>query len=360
MVRWNFWYFNSILLLTRPSPKHPNLNVSNMLSCYSAAISIIQISFVQLNLKSGPISFTWSDIHHQMMAGITLLFLVWNSAEARSQAKKDLISFEGYLAQWNNVMEKALKRWSRIDRAQQVLQRLAQSTVEVLEDEVSKAQSGTQARHSSSKAARRVRTSRLSFTSSSNSRAASINHLPPTQNDHRTRESTRSLPNSSARMRFNDNRTVDLPAGVSSVQPLFSPSSQDGRATRDDEPPIYTETSNDVSPEDMNSLDGPNNNPFNPSAPPSGYIVDQPWDFSAIFGTNPLGGWDSSNMELPFSASLDGSDPSIDIFDLFGTATGLESGDSFVHAPIPGLQTGVTNLNYYSFNTASALNFQEP
>jgi hypothetical protein len=330
-----------------------------MLSCYSAAISIIQISFVQLNLKSGPISFTWSDIHHQMMAGITLLFIVWNSAEARTQAKKDLISFEGYLAQWNNVMEKALKRWSRIDRAQQVLQRLAQSTVEVLEDEASKAQSGTQARHSSSKAAKRVGTSSLSFTSSSNSRAASINRLPQTQNDHQRRDSTRSLPNSSAGMQFNHRRTVDLHASVSSVQPLFSPSSPDERATRDDEHPIYSETSNDVSPEDMNSLDNLDNHPFNSSAP-SGYVVDQPWDFSAIFGTNPLGGWDNSNMELPLSAALDGSDPSIDIFDLFGTAAGLDSGDSFVHAPIPGLQTGVTNLNYYSFNTASALNFQEP
>jgi hypothetical protein len=359
MVRWDFWYFNSILLLTRPSPKHPSLNVSNMLSCYSASISIIQISFVQLNLKNRPISFTWSDIHHQMMAGITLLFTVWNSTEARTQAKKDLISFKGYLAQWNNVIEKTLKTWSRIDRAQQVLQRLAQSTVEVLEDEVSGVQSDAHARRSYSKVAKRASASHLSFTNTSNSHATPTNPISRTQNDHQRRDSTRSAPNSLAMIQFNENRVIDLPASMSSVQPSFSSYSPGQRATRNDEPPIYNETSNGVSPEDMNSLDSPDKHPFNPSVP-SDYIVDQPWDFSAIFGTNPLGGWDSSNMELPFSAALDGSDASMDFSDLFGNAPGLDNGDSFVHAPIPGFQNSVTNSHYYTFNTASALNFQEP
>lgn len=329
-----------------------------MLSCYSAAISIIQISFVQLNLKNGPVSFTWSDIHHQVMAGITLLFTVWNSIEARTEAKKDLISFKGYLAQWNNVIEKTLKRWSQVDRAQQVLQRLAQSTVELLEDEVSgvHVQSRAQAHRSSSKEARQTGTSRLSFVSSTNTRLTSTNSQSRTRNDYQRTDSTSPLPNSSDTMQLNENNSLGIHARVSNVQQQFTSYSLNQRPMRDEEIPIYSETSNNVSPEGLNSLNNPNKHTFNPSD----FLTDQPWDFSTIFGTNPLGSLDSSNMELPFSAAMDGFDPSIDFSDLFGEAAGLESGDNFAYAPMPGFQSGSANLNYYTFNTASALNFHQP
>jgi hypothetical protein len=150
-------------------------------------------------------------------------------------------------------------------------------------------------------------------------------------------------------MQLNENRVVDRPASVTSV---LSPTSE--RSQRNDKYPTYNEALNNVSTDYPNSY----GSPCSVSAPLNS-LGDQPWDFSAIFGTNPLGGWDISGMEIPFSTPTDSSDLGMAFPDLLDNAAG-DSGNSFAHAQIPGFQNGGTNLNCYNFNTASALNFQEP
>lgn len=346
MLRWDFWYYNSILLLTRPSPKHPNLNVTHMLSCQSAAISVIQISFVQLNLTNGPVSFTWSDIHHQIMAGITLLFTVWNSTEARTQSKRDLSLFKGYLAQWNNVMVRSMERWPRIDRAQQVLQKLAQRTVEVLEDEISGVRTRSQSRQSFYKEAE-ARTSSLFFASTGTASTRNNRSSP-------RRNSSRSQWSGSDTMRSNQNHIVDRLAGVSSLQAEFAPISE-----------LFQSNGKHYNDAFSNVTSGPGtyDRPENTSVPLN-YQGDQPLDFAAVFGRNPLGGWDISGMEIPFATPTHSFESGMDFFDLFNNAPGSEDGNASVHAqaslPVYGFQNSGTNLNYFNFNTASALNFQEP
>ncbi|KAH8703022.1 fungal-specific transcription factor domain-containing protein [Talaromyces proteolyticus] len=130
---WTFWYFNTILLLKRPSPRNPVSTDKHMLSCYSAAISIIQIAFVQLDHDIRSMTFTWSDVHHVIMAGITFLFTLWDFPEARVQARKDILAVRACLGQLRVVIDKVSIRWPQIGRTQQVLKALTRDTIEFLE-----------------------------------------------------------------------------------------------------------------------------------------------------------------------------------------------------------------------------------
>jgi hypothetical protein len=100
---------------------------------------------VQLDHDIRSITFTWSDVHHLIMAGITFLFTLWNYPEARVQARKDILAVRGYLGQLKVVIDKMSSRWPQIARTQQVLKVLTQATIEFLEIE-----EGSEPRHGSS------------------------------------------------------------------------------------------------------------------------------------------------------------------------------------------------------------------
>jgi hypothetical protein len=128
-----FWYFNTILLLKRPSPRNPASKDTHILTCYSAAISIIQIAFVQLDHDIRSITFTWSDVHHLIMAAITFMFTLWNYQNARIKARKDILAVRAYLWQLRVVIDKMSIRWPQIARTQQILKVLTKDTIEFLE-----------------------------------------------------------------------------------------------------------------------------------------------------------------------------------------------------------------------------------
>ena len=128
---WRYWHCNALLILHRPSPNNAETHKHGQLTCYEAAKSLIQLSFIRVN--RGLTDFTWLELHYQVMSGITLLFLVWNSPEARSVASNEWITFKSCLAQWEFVLSRLTERWDRIARPKEVLLRLADATVEVVE-----------------------------------------------------------------------------------------------------------------------------------------------------------------------------------------------------------------------------------
>ncbi|KAF7551861.1 hypothetical protein G7Z17_g4691 [Cylindrodendrum hubeiense] len=128
---WRYWYQNALLILHRPSPANSRPDTQTLHTCYNAAKSLIQLSFIRVN--KGLTDFTWLELHYQMMSGITLLFLVWNSPDTRTIAKNEWITFKSCLSQWGFVLDRLTERWDRMARPKQVLVKLADATVEAVE-----------------------------------------------------------------------------------------------------------------------------------------------------------------------------------------------------------------------------------
>ncbi|KAM0432061.1 hypothetical protein ACHAQK_009977 [Fusarium lateritium] len=137
---WGYWYRTALLILYRPSPSRPNLSVADTLSCYLAAKDLIQLSF--LRISEGLMDFTWVDLHFQFMSGITLVFIVWKSTEARAKAKEDWVSFKSCLFQWKLILERLGGRWERIARAREALSKLADATIDLVEKELMRSAGG--------------------------------------------------------------------------------------------------------------------------------------------------------------------------------------------------------------------------
>ncbi|KAG5656749.1 hypothetical protein KAF25_010302 [Fusarium avenaceum] len=137
---WGYWYRTALLILYRPSPSRPNLNAADTLSCYLAAKDLIQLSF--LRISEGLMDFTWVDLHFQFMSGITLVFIVWKSTEARAKAKEDWVSFKSCLFQWKLILERLGGRWERIARAREALSKLADATIDFIEKELVRSAGG--------------------------------------------------------------------------------------------------------------------------------------------------------------------------------------------------------------------------
>ncbi|KAJ0414073.1 fungal-specific transcription factor domain-containing protein [Aspergillus carlsbadensis] len=131
---WRYWYHNTLLILHRPSPNSTSLNMDYLSTCYTAAKNVIEGSFIRLHTDR--LDVTCVDIHYQFMAGITLLFLVWNSGEVRQQAIKEWTLFKSCLVQWELVLEKMATRWDRANRAKEVVHKLSTATVDIVEREM--------------------------------------------------------------------------------------------------------------------------------------------------------------------------------------------------------------------------------
>jgi hypothetical protein len=121
-------------MLNRPSPNIAFIAPNSLSTCYAAAKNVIETSFVRIHTDR--LDVTCVDIHYQFMAGITLLYLVWNSTEIRKQAIAEWTSFRSSLVQWELVLEKMAARWGRASRAKDVVRKLLDATVDVVEREM--------------------------------------------------------------------------------------------------------------------------------------------------------------------------------------------------------------------------------
>ncbi|KAG8668239.1 hypothetical protein FPOAC2_07529 [Fusarium poae] len=133
---WNYWHRTTLLILYRPSMLRPSLSPSETLSCYMAAKELIQLSFLRIN--EGLADFTWIDLHFQFMSGVTMILIIWKNNEAREKAKEDWVSLKSSLFQWKLILERLGARWERIGRAREVLSKLADATVDLVEKDLSR------------------------------------------------------------------------------------------------------------------------------------------------------------------------------------------------------------------------------
>jgi hypothetical protein len=101
---------------------------------------MIQLSFIRVHKGDKGLmdSISWVDLHYQFMGGITLLFLVWNSPNVRERVKEEWTSFKSCLVQWELVLEGMVSHWDRVTRAKDVLMKLADATVDIVERDMTK------------------------------------------------------------------------------------------------------------------------------------------------------------------------------------------------------------------------------
>ena len=140
---WSYWHRTALLILYRPSSLRPSLSPSETMSCYVAAKELIQLSF--LRVSEGLADFTWIDLHFQFMSGITLILIIWKNVEARNKAQEAWVSLKSTLFQWKLILDRLGARWERIGRAREVLSRLADTTVDLVEKAASTSTGARQA-----------------------------------------------------------------------------------------------------------------------------------------------------------------------------------------------------------------------
>jgi hypothetical protein len=128
---WEFWYQSARLILHQPTP---GASKDSLLTAYEAADTMVRLSFIRSH-KDLP-SFTWMDIHLQAMSGLTLLFLVLKSPDARKKAVQSWIAFKSCVLEWRVVLDKLAIRWKSMAKTQEVLGRLADETLGAIEAEV--------------------------------------------------------------------------------------------------------------------------------------------------------------------------------------------------------------------------------
>ncbi|KAK6697872.1 hypothetical protein SNK05_010723 [Fusarium graminearum] len=199
---WSYWHRTALLILYRPSLSRPTLSPSETLSCYMAAKELIQLSF--LRISEGLADFTWIDLHFQFMSGITLILIIWKSLEARNKAQEDWISLKSSLFQWKLILERLGARWERIGRAREVLSKLADATVDLVEKVPTGATEGTlhsrplQSMRETRRSQRRSIVQRLrNMSRQDQSQTGALDSSPPCSNAGFNRETTQLSNNNS-------------------------------------------------------------------------------------------------------------------------------------------------------------------
>lgn len=129
---WSYWYYNTILILCRPSPTTTATRDQHSAeSVLSSAKNMIHLSFIRINKSCADI--TCMELHSQLMSGITMLFLILRNPETRASAQKDWLAFKSCLVEWQCVMDRISDRWQSMTRTRDVLTRLADAAVDVIE-----------------------------------------------------------------------------------------------------------------------------------------------------------------------------------------------------------------------------------
>jgi hypothetical protein len=83
-------YSHALLLLYRPSPAAPYVDLEGLQICADSAISLIS-SYSSLYAKN-KITYTWIALHSLFMASVTMLYTLWVSPEIRRSTRKTVVA----------------------------------------------------------------------------------------------------------------------------------------------------------------------------------------------------------------------------------------------------------------------------
>ncbi|KAI1099431.1 fungal-specific transcription factor domain-containing protein [Jackrogersella minutella] len=82
---WDAMWFNAILLLHRPNPLVPHPTTESLQTCFDAACQ--QIKAIKTLQRDGRIYVIWQCIHSLFLAGLIMVYCLWESPEVRDKAR---------------------------------------------------------------------------------------------------------------------------------------------------------------------------------------------------------------------------------------------------------------------------------
>lgn len=80
---WDTIYNNSMLLLYRPNSSVQYQSTEALYISYDAASKLI--SSIKILQREGKLDVLWKSVHHLFMAGLTIIYALWQSKEMRSR-----------------------------------------------------------------------------------------------------------------------------------------------------------------------------------------------------------------------------------------------------------------------------------
>ncbi|KAI0836405.1 fungal-specific transcription factor domain-containing protein [Hypoxylon sp. FL0890] len=82
---WDARWLNAILLLHRPNPLVPHPTTESLQTCFDAACQLIKA--IKSLQRDGRISVIWQWVHSLFLAGLTMIFCLWESPDVREKAR---------------------------------------------------------------------------------------------------------------------------------------------------------------------------------------------------------------------------------------------------------------------------------
>ena len=129
---WQHAHATAKLMLHRPLLMRPAWSNRSILESYDAALKLIHLNFIRV--QKGLLEFTWLDLHSHLVNGLTLLFLVLRSKEARAIARKSWIQFKSCVVEWQVISDRLATRWNSVADMKDVLSRLADETLDNIQE----------------------------------------------------------------------------------------------------------------------------------------------------------------------------------------------------------------------------------
>jgi hypothetical protein len=80
---WDYMYYNSVLLLYRPNLNPQVLSRDSMFVVHNAACNVI--TSIKTLQREGRLDVLWKSTHHLFMAGLTIIYGLWQHKEIRDQ-----------------------------------------------------------------------------------------------------------------------------------------------------------------------------------------------------------------------------------------------------------------------------------
>jgi hypothetical protein len=125
---WNAIYNNTLLFLYRPSPIAPSPSSKAMHISFKAACGLI--TSIKILHRERKLDIMWKWVHHLFMAGLSLLYCVWNSQDLRSRidANKSTASLQTCASTLAALSE----RWSGAAGCRDAFETLSSITIDWL------------------------------------------------------------------------------------------------------------------------------------------------------------------------------------------------------------------------------------
>ncbi|KAL7629518.1 hypothetical protein AAE478_001039, partial [Parahypoxylon ruwenzoriense] len=82
---WDAKWLNAVLLLHRPNPLVPRPTTESLQTCFDAACQLIRA--IKTLQRDGRICVIWQCVHSLFLAGLTMIYCIWESSEVREKAR---------------------------------------------------------------------------------------------------------------------------------------------------------------------------------------------------------------------------------------------------------------------------------